>query len=102
MVIKPSGVEYDGMTPEDMVVVSLTTGEKVEGKWKPSSDAATHVALYNVFPSIGGVVHTLPLGNLLGAGWKGHSCLWHHPRRLFLRSDILHPEDDARRNRWRI
>lgn len=58
MVIKPSGVEYDGMTPEDMVVVSLTTGEKVEGKWKPSSDAATHVALYNVFPSIGGVVHT--------------------------------------------
>ena len=38
MVIKPSGVEYDNMTPEDMVVVSLATGEKVEGKWKPSSD----------------------------------------------------------------
>ena len=58
MVIKPSGVEYDGMTPEDMVVVSLATGEKVEGKWKPSSDTATHVALYNAFPNIGGVVHT--------------------------------------------
>ena len=58
MVIKPSGVEYDGMTPEDMVVVSLETGEKVEGKWKPSSDTATHVALYNAFPNIGGVVHT--------------------------------------------
>ena len=58
MVIKPSGVEYDHMTPEDMVVVSLTTGEKVEGKWKPSSDTATHVALYNAFPNIGGVVHT--------------------------------------------
>ena len=58
MVIKPSGVEYDGMTPDDMVVVSLTTGEKVEGKWKPSSDTATHVALYNAFPNIGGVVHT--------------------------------------------
>ena len=58
MVIKPSGVEYDNMTPEDMVVVSLATGEKVEGKWKPSSDTATHVALYNAFPNIGGVVHT--------------------------------------------
>ena len=58
MVIKPSGVEYDHMTPEDMVVVSLATGEKVEGKWKPSSDTATHVKLYNAFPNIGGVVHT--------------------------------------------
>ena len=58
MVIKPSGVEYDSMTPEDMVVVSLSTGERVEGKWKPSSDTATHVALYNAFPNIGGVVHT--------------------------------------------
>ena len=58
MVIKPSGVAYDVMTPEDMVVVSLATGEKVEGKWKPSSDTATHVALYNAFPNIGGVVHT--------------------------------------------
>ena len=58
MVIKPSGVEYDGMTPEDMVVVSLATGEPVEGKWKPSSDTATHAALYRVFPHIGGVVHT--------------------------------------------
>jgi len=58
MVIKPSGVEYDNMKPEDMVVVSLTTGEKVEGKWKPSSDTATHVALYNAFPNIGGIVHT--------------------------------------------
>ena len=58
VVIKPSGVEYDGMTPDDMVVVSLATGEKVEGKWKPSSDTATHVALYNAFPNIGGVVHT--------------------------------------------
>ena len=58
MVIKPSGVEYDGMTADDMVVVSLKTGENVEGKWKPSSDTATHVALYNAFPKIGGIVHT--------------------------------------------
>ncbi len=58
MVIKPSGVEYDTMTAEDMVVISLATGEKVEGKWKPSSDTPTHVALYNAFPNIGGIVHT--------------------------------------------
>ena len=58
MVIKPSGVDYDGMSPEDMVVVSLETGERVEGKWKPSSDTDTHVALYNAFPGLGGVVHT--------------------------------------------
>lgn len=58
MVIKPSGVDYEGMSPEDMVVVSLEKGERVEGRWKPSSDTATHVALYNAFPTLGGVVHT--------------------------------------------
>lgn len=58
MVIKPSGVEYDTMTADDMVVVSLATGEKVEGKWRPSSDTPTHVALFNAFPNIGGIVHT--------------------------------------------
>ena len=58
MVIKPSGVSYDHMTPEDMVVVSLETGKPVEGKWKPSSDTATHLELYRGFPGIGGGVHT--------------------------------------------
>jgi len=58
MVIKPSGVDYEGMAPEDMVVVSLSTGERVEGRYKPSSDTPTHVELYNAFPAIGGVVHT--------------------------------------------
>lgn len=57
VVIKPSGVSYDGMTADDMVVVDLD-GKVVEGKWKPSSDTATHVALYKAFPSLGGVVHT--------------------------------------------
>ena len=56
-VIKPSGVDYDKLTPEDMVVVDLE-GNKVEGSYKPSSDTATHVILYNRFPEIGGVVHT--------------------------------------------
>ena len=58
MVIKPSGVEYDEMCADDMVVVSLETGERVEGRYKPSSDTPTHVALYKAFPNIGGVVHT--------------------------------------------
>ena len=56
-VIKPSGVEYDLLTPEDMVVVDLQ-GNKVEGRYNPSSDTATHVVLYNRFPEIGGIVHT--------------------------------------------
>ena len=58
VVIKPSGVAYDGMKPEHMVVVSLATGEVVEGKLKPSSDTPTHLVLYRAFPTIGGVVHT--------------------------------------------
>lgn len=58
MVIKPSGVDYGGMTADDMVVVSLATGQTVEGKWKPSSDTPTHAALYNAFANIGGIVHT--------------------------------------------
>ena len=58
VVIKPSGVEYDVMAADDMVVVDLHTGAVVEGKWKPSSDTPTHLALYRAFPEIGGVVHT--------------------------------------------
>ena len=57
VVIKPSGVEYEGMTAEDMVVVDLE-GNVVEGKWKPSSDTPTHLELYKAFPEIGGIVHT--------------------------------------------
>ena len=58
MVIKPSGVEYDDLRPEDMVVVDLETGERTEGRLNPSSDTDTHLALYRAFPHIGGVVHT--------------------------------------------
>lgn len=56
-VIKPSGVDYDKLKPEDMVVMDLN-GNKVEGKYKPSSDTATHIELYKAFETIGGVVHT--------------------------------------------
>ncbi len=61
VVIKPSGVPYDGMEPGDMVVVDLR-GKVVEGKWKPSSDTPTHLLLYSEFGNIGGIVHT-------HAGW---------------------------------
>jgi L-ribulose-5-phosphate 4-epimerase len=58
MVIKPSGVSYDDMKAEDMVVVEVGTGKKIEGSLKPSSDTATHLELYKAFPNIGGIVHT--------------------------------------------
>ncbi len=55
--IKPSGVEYEKLSPDDMVLVNLD-GEKVEGRYNPSSDTATHVEIYKAFEKIGGVVHT--------------------------------------------
>ena len=117
MVIKPSGVEYDGMTPDDMVVVSLATGERVEGKWKPSSDTDTHLALYRAFPGIGGVVHThsrwatnhivgghavMPLGHQLCTGRARCARHGHHTGRLFLRRDPLHTQNDTRGDRRSI
>ena len=57
-VIKPSGVAYDVLRPEHMVVVSVATGETVDGKLKPSSDTATHRLLYQRFAGIGGITHT--------------------------------------------
>ena len=56
-VIKPSGVEYDKLKPEDMVVMDLQ-GNQVEGDYNPSSDTKTHLVLYNSFPKVGGIVHT--------------------------------------------
>jgi L-ribulose-5-phosphate 4-epimerase len=56
--IKPSGVDYDSLTPDDIVIVSLETGEKVEGDLRPSSDTPTHWQLFKSFPSVRGIVHT--------------------------------------------
>lgn len=58
IVIKPSGVPYDRLTPADMVTVALDDGRQVEGDLRPSSDTPTHLALYRHYPDIGGVVHT--------------------------------------------
>jgi L-ribulose-5-phosphate 4-epimerase len=71
MVIKPSGVAYEGMKPAHMVVVSLETGEVVQGELKPSSDTPTHRLLYQKFQGIGGVVHTHSL----------HATAWAQARR---------------------
>ena len=68
VVIKPSGVSYDDMKAEDMVVVDLD-GKVVEGRLKPSSDTPTHVVLYKAFPEIGGVVHT----------HSTYATAWHKP-----------------------
>ena len=58
MAIKPSGVDYDELRSEDMVVLSVETGEVAEGRLRPSSDTPSHLVLYREFESIGGVVHT--------------------------------------------
>ena len=58
MAIKPSGVAYDVLTPDQMVLVSLDSGLVVDGSLRPSSDTPTHVELYRAFPNIGGIVHT--------------------------------------------
>lgn len=58
MVIKPSGVDYECMEPDDMVMVDLGSGEAIDSKWRPSSDTRTHLELYRKYDSIGGVVHT--------------------------------------------
>src|SRR5271165_3358431 len=71
VVIKPSGVPYSQMRPEQMVVVSLETGKVLEGDLNPSSDTPTHVVLYRAFKGIGGIVHTHSL----------HGTVWAQARR---------------------
>ncbi|MDD4872560.1 MAG: L-ribulose-5-phosphate 4-epimerase [Kiritimatiellae bacterium] len=57
VVIKPSGVTYADLKPSDMVVLDLSSGKKIGGKYRPSSDAPTHLILYRAFPDIGGITH---------------------------------------------
>ena len=84
VVIKPSGVEYDVMKPEDMVVVDLESGKVVEGDLNPSSDTPTHLVLYKAFPELGGIVHT----------HSTYATAWDHPCRLFPRLHPLHRGND--------
>ncbi len=100
-VIKPSGVDYNQLKPEDMVVMDLE-GRKVEGKYNPSSDTATHLELYKAFPKIGGIVHTFFLGNQLGPVRAGDSLLWHYPCGLYIRRSSLPSLPDKGRDRGRV
>ena len=88
-VIKPSGVDYSVMTAEDMVVVSIATGEVVEGTKKPSSDTPTHRLLYQAFQTIGGIVHT----------HSRHATIWAQAGQSL---PALHTENDRGRNQRRI
>lgn len=73
-VIKPSGVDYDDLKAEDMVVMDLE-GNRIEGKYKPSSDTATHIELYKAYPEMGGVIHThSPWATTWAQAGKGIPC----------------------------
>ena len=72
IVIKPSGVSYDEMTADDLVVVDLD-GKVVEGKLRPSSDTPTHIEFYKAFPNIGGVTHT---HSTFATAWAQAGCPW--------------------------
>ena len=88
-VIKPSGVDYDKLTPEDMVVVDLD-GNKVEGRYNPSSDTPTHAVLYRAFFEYRRHrTYPLILGNKLGAGRQIDPVLWNHTCRLHLRRSTM-------------
>ncbi|VEB50614.1 L-ribulose-5-phosphate 4-epimerase [Salmonella enterica subsp. enterica] len=95
LVIKPSGVDYSVMTADDMVVVSLESGEVVEGHKKPSSRYANPPS---VVPGISDYrrhrTHPFAPRDYLGAGGSANSGDGNHPCRLFLRYDSLHSQND--------
>ena len=86
--IKPSGVDYDKLTPDDMVIVDLE-GNKIEGKYNPSSDTATHVELYKAFSKIGGIVHTHSPWATSWLRRQRDSVLRNYPCGLYVRRDSL-------------
>lgn len=96
--IKPSGVPYEELKPEDMVIVDLN-GNKIEGKYNPSSDTPTHVELYKAFPG-DRWYRTYPffLCYKLGTGRKRHSLLRNNSRRLYLRRSSMPEMSDKRRD----
>jgi L-ribulose-5-phosphate 4-epimerase len=110
MVIKPSGVPYDSMRPQHMVVVSLKTGEVVEGDLQPSSDTPTHLVLYRAFHEIGGIVHT---HSLFATAWAQgcrsipalgttHADYFHGPVPCTRRLNAREIEDDYEVNTGKV
>lgn len=100
--IKPSGVDYDKLTPDDMVIMDLE-GNKIEGRYNPSSDTPTHLELYRAFPKIGRCgTYALSMGNQLGAGRKRNPMLRNHPCRLHVRRNPVRALPDKRRDQYGV
>ena len=90
VVIKPSGVPYEAMKPEHLIVTDIE-GKIVEGTLRPSSDLPTHLVLYRAFPrDWRSRPHSFRVCDLLGAGTQADSMLRHDPRRLFPRAGSRH------------
>jgi len=98
VVIKPSGIPYQGMKPADLVVTDLN-GKIVEGVLRPSSDLPTHIILYKAFPQIGGVSHTHSEYATAGPGSSTNSLLRHYPRGLFSWARSRYPTAERSGNR---
>lgn len=96
-VIKPSGVDYEIMKPEDMVVMDLE-GNRVEGRYKPSSDTPTHLELYKAFRNRWNCTYPFFLCNELGTDRKKYSLLWYDSCGLFLRRNPLCEMSDEGRD----
>ena len=95
MAIKPSGVPYDRLGVDDIVVLSISAGEVVEGSARPSSDTPTHLHLYRQFPAMGGRgPHAFDLRDLFRPGLAGNSLPGDDARGQFLRADPRHPAHD--------
>lgn len=102
MAIKPSGVEYDVMKAEDIVLVDLD-GHVVEGNLKPSSDLATHLEFYRNWPNVNGVVHThSPWATSFAQAGLDLLAARHDTGGLFLRFYSMHSSDERSGNSWRI
>jgi len=99
VVIKPSGVDYDVMKAEDMVVVDLESGEVVDGDLNPSSDTPTHLILYKAFQHPGRRPHPLHLCHGFCTGWSRHSQHRYHPCRLLLSEHPLYARYDRGRGK---
>ena len=101
-VIKPSGVDYEKLCPDDMVVIDME-GNRVEGKYKPSSDTATHLELYKAFPELGGVVHThSPWATSWAQAGRDIPCYGTHTCRLYVWTDSVCEKPDSGRDQWRV
>ena len=103
VLIKPSGVAYDELLPEQLVAVSLDDGQPISGDLRPSSDLATHLALYRAYPAIAGIVHT---HSIEATAWAQAEPvdprLRDHARRPLQRTRARQPAADRRRDRWPV